>query len=147
MTKCMRALFPKRNSGVRSVNPKPQQVNQLCNLDPLVFSYAVDFQHRDSHSQDYGMQSLVIHGRSSISSYLCNQDFRLSSKHNRSGPRPLGRSLSIVGTIYWLFLALMPESPFVSSMQLVFFTFLQRTFVDCQAKESSQDQVRLLYGP
>ena len=37
----------------------------------------------------------------------------------------------------------MPESPFVSPMHSGFFIFLQRTFVDCQANESSQNQVRL----
>jgi hypothetical protein len=60
---CSRALFPKIDSGVQSVNLKPQPGKRLCNLDLLVFSYAVNSERCDSRSQDNGMQALVIHRR------------------------------------------------------------------------------------
>jgi len=58
---CSHAMFPKKNSGVKSINVEPQLDDQLCNLDLLVFGYAVNSEHRDSYSEDHGMQALVIH--------------------------------------------------------------------------------------
>ena len=96
---CSRVLFPKKNNGVLSVNLKLQPGNRLCNLDLLVFSYAVNSEHRDSYSQDNGMQALVIHPGSGIRSFWCNQEYRLSCKHNRSGVRRPGKNLRMVGVI------------------------------------------------
>ncbi len=96
---CSRALFPKRNSSVKSINLEPQRDDQMCNLDLLVFSYAVNSEHRSSHSQDNGMQALVIHSGSGIRSLWCNQEHRLPCKHNRSDVRRPGKNLQMVGRI------------------------------------------------
>jgi hypothetical protein len=95
---CMLAcIVSKKNSGVQSVNLKLQSGNRLCNLDLVVFSYAVNSERCDSRSQDNGMQALVIHRRSGIRAFWCNQEYRLSSKHNRNGIRRPGRNLRMVG--------------------------------------------------
>jgi hypothetical protein len=93
---CSRALSPKKNSGVLSVNLKLQPGNRLCNLDLLVFSYAVNSERCDPHSQNNGIQALVIHRGLGIRSFWCTQEYRLSSKHNRNGARRPG-NLRMVG--------------------------------------------------
>jgi len=48
---------------------------------------------------DNGMQALVIHPGSGIRSFWCNQEYRLSCKHNRSGVRRPEKNLRMVGMI------------------------------------------------
>ena len=55
---CSRALFPKKNSGVQSVNLKLQPGNRLCNLDLVVFSYAVNSERCDSRLKIMGCKPL-----------------------------------------------------------------------------------------
>ena len=96
-SKCMLACIVAKKEQRRAIGqPQPQPGNRLCNLDLLVFSYAVNSEPSASHSQDNGMRALVIHRGSGIRTFWCNQEYRLSSKHNRSGARR-PRNLRMVG--------------------------------------------------